>query len=232
MTKVRTVLAYLIVVGVGGGCGGSDGAGNSYSCNDVKTSTPAANGDVTETRFCQEYTFNYSDPKLAAQAVEINGTLCRVALSSRETATWSPARCPTDSSLISMCDDPTNGAEIQRKLFHYYNTVNGKPIVDPQLAEAYGCGGMSGASGSGGKSGGGAGGMSGGGGAGGAPGPTGTCADLSACCSVIKDATGKSTCMQLETTYQGMVGQGITQAQADSACATFLQLERSGLLCP
>jgi hypothetical protein len=222
-------LAYLVVVAVAAGCGGNDGAGNSYSCNDVKTSTPAANGDVTETRFCQEYMFNYSDPKLAAQAVEINGTLCKVALSSRETATWSPARCPTDSSLISMCADPGNTAGTKRTLYHYYNTINGKPIVDPQLAEAYGCGGMSG---SGGKSGGGAGGISGGGGTGGAPGATGTCADLSACCTVIKDATGKSTCLQLETTYQSMVGQGITQAQADSACTTFLQLERSGLLCP
>ena len=60
----------------------------------------------------------------------------------------------------------------------------------------------------------------------------GTCSDLAVCCIAITDATSGATCLQLEATYQSMVGAGGTQMQADLACSTFLQLERKGLLCP
>ena len=63
-------------------------------------------------------------------------------------------------------------------------------------------------------------------------GVVGTCSDLTVCCIDITDATAGATCSQLEARYQGIVGAGGTQMQADLACATFLQLERKGLLCP
>src|SRR5438874_196960 len=86
-------LTCLNLVALVAGCGGGGGAGggNLYSCNDVKQSSPAANGDLVATRFCAEYTFSYTDPAALAQAIKANGAVCTVALSSKEEATWSTA---------------------------------------------------------------------------------------------------------------------------------------------
>ena len=59
----------------------------------------------------------------------------------------------------------------------------------------------------------------------------GTCADLTVCCNAIADATAKSSCTSLATSYQSMVGKGFSQEQADAACDTFLHLERGSGLC-
>lgn len=60
----------------------------------------------------------------------------------------------------------------------------------------------------------------------------GTCADLLTCCGAIGDATTASTCSGLATQYQNMVGNGLSQQQADVDCDTFLHLERTAGLCP
>jgi hypothetical protein len=119
------------MVGCGGG-GGTDGdRATFYSCDDVKTGS-----DGTETRLCNEFTFvddQYLDSAIQGNKAEWCGFL-----GPNETATWGTTPCPVDSSLSGTCDVSNPSDDPKIKSYHYFDTLNGVPMVVPVSAGA-GC---------------------------------------------------------------------------------------------